>query len=1147
MAENKQMMAAAAMLVDSARTLEYVAEKFESIMDQQASVLDRLSDTLDSMGKEGKGGLGGAKQFGSGIKEMAGGLGELSKVLPELIKGLVGFNKAKAGSELFVNFVNNFSKSIGEAIKVGGDSIKTQYEEFALAFTSISQGIAKLSWGLYMFDKLTTEEGTKRFTDFVTDFFKKFSEFDGKKSKENAEAFSIMSSSIATFGLVIALSTPLYVIGAVGSLIIIPMLALYAYTFGKIGEASEEIREGGRAVAWMGLGIAGFALALFVTKQLSGGSWKDYAEGALIVATGLILFSMLFKFLGDESESIGEGGKAVAWMGLALIALAFGIASFQLLQIDIKSVLIAGAAILVTGLAMGVVGVFAEYIEKGAFAIAVGGLSLIVLALGLGAFRLFKITADDYMMAGAAIVAVSGAMALAGLAAIPIFFGAAALILASVALITLAAGLTVIGAVYNKAADGILAKPADGGYSTNLELIINGVASAFSINVADSAMMFVGATALIFASIAMVTLTVGLFAMEAVYKLAKNGILATDKATGYPTNLNMIINGVASAFAINPIDSVLMIAGAAGLIIASVAMVTLSGGLLVFNLMYKKSQELFSPSDQDPSRSKLTYALDSIIDGFVMNPLRLAGFYLSIPAWLMAGFALMSIGAGIAKFVDFVQKKIDVNKIGDMIKTVLTSVTDVFTGVSKGGDLVDWDSVEDGIDAVSGIGNIISGIADGVAKMADLKFPIYGKDGKITGYYGIGDKQFAQVSTNMKLIINAVAGTLTEIGKSQGETGWFSKTDGEKGADVIRGIGGDLVGLADFVQKAANLTFPIYDKDGKQIGVTTLNPAQLGDGGSVRKNIISMIQAVTGALAAVGSGEAAKSGWFNDSDIEKGKAAIQGIAGDLNGIATMVQTVAGIQDFSQVSTRIKSILMVIPQAFLDASKIIEPNKATLYSVSGVIKTLAGPLESLTDLIMKADEKKISGAGISKSISSVMSAVASIKPNDSFGAVVGFLERMAATADPMTKLANSFEKIAKSMDKFAGTFKKMSPSAVKTSDMLIQSLVTFAKVDPNAFNTLTDKGKALINFIYEKGAESKAPEAATPPAPSLAKTAEPGKKPLAPAAPVTPAGPSKESLQMTQLMTDLSTNMSSMAGALKDIKMILQGTLKVQTI
>lgn len=1116
MAAEKALLMAASMLTDSARSMDHVVDKLESIAEQQAATLDRLADKLDNIGSRGK--ASGGK---STDDTAMGGIAQKFKSLTSSLSEL-----ADAGPKL----------------KEG--------------FEALTNGLKALNMSLKIYSKIP-EDAVDNLIKFLKNISDQFQSIDTKKIKEGGEGMSVMATGIAQLGLVLLLATPLYIVGAVGSLLIIPLLALYAYTFSKIGEVGPQITEGAKSIGWMALGIVGFSIALFATKELAGGSWKEYAVGSLIVLSGITLFSLAFYFLGQFAQPIEDGAKAVAWMGLALISLAFGIAAFQLLKVDIKSVLIAGAAVAVTGIAMGLVGIFATQIEEGAFALAVGGLALIVLALGIGSFKLFKITSEDFLMAGAAVVAVGGAMALAGLFSVPIFLGAAALLVASIAMITLSLGILALSSTYQKAMSGLLAPSVMDPEQSNMEMLIGGIVSAFTINPIKSAFMLVGAASLIVASVAMLTLSAGIMAINFAYKKAKDGILAVDPADPDELMMNSVITGIVSAFTINPIKSAFMMLGAAGLIVASVAMMTLAGGLLFFNFVYKKlkDSDLFGISASDPEMSNFEYALTSIVDGMVMNPIKLAGFYLSVPAWLTAGFALMSIGAGLSRFVEIVQKQIPINKVGDMIAMVLTSVTDVFTGVSRNGDMVDWDDVEDGIDAVSGVGNIILGIAEGVGKMAELKFPIYGKDGKITGYFGIGDKQFEQVSTNMKLLITAIAGTLTEIGKSQGDTGWFSKTDGEKGAEIIRGIGGDLVGIADFVQKAANLTFPIYDANGKQTGVTTIDPAMLAEGGSVRNNIISMITAVTSALADVGSGAAAQSGWFSDSDIEKGKLAIQGISADLNGIAQMVTSVAQVKDFSQVANRIKLTLMIIPQAFLEAAKIVEPNKEQLENITNIFGTLVDPLKNFIELLAMVEEKKISektGAGLSTSLTKIMATIAGIKPNmdmSSLDKAVGYLERMAAVADPLTKLSNSFEKIAKSMDKFAASFKKMNPQNVKTSDMLIQSLVTFAKVDPNALNTLNDKGKALINFIYEKGEQPKqAP--VTQPAVSNVIQSEPGKTAVKPTATQTATAAKEQQVanaQLTQMMTDLTTNMANMASALKDIKFILQGELKVRAM
>ena len=69
--------------------------------------------------------------------------------------------------------------------------------------------------------------------------------------------------------------------------------------------------------------------------------------------------------------------------------------------------------------------------------------------------------------------------------------------------------------------------------------------------------------------------------------------------------------------------------------------------------------------------------MNALIDGMVISPLRLIGLYAAFPAWIGAGVALISIGAGISKFVEMVEKNIDINKVGASVSSVLGSVAGV--------------------------------------------------------------------------------------------------------------------------------------------------------------------------------------------------------------------------------------------------------------------------------------------------------------------------------------------------------------------------------------------------------------------------------------------------------------------------------------
>lgn len=1103
---------AAKMMADSARSMESVMEDMENSVASQNLMLGAFVDRLDELIKK----MGASKSA-----EKAG--------------------PASKGGSAFSSL-----KGLGDIKKETGENLKSMGE----GLTSFSKGLLDFSKTALKF-MMVPEKVLTSMTDFIVGLAEKLAKIDGKKIDEGATGLSNMASAIALFGLTLALSAPVYLIAALGTLVILPVIGAFAWTFAMIGKAAESIDKGAKAIAWMGLAIASFGLAMWITKSLVGGDWKGFAIASLVVIGALSLFSITFYLIGGFADPIEKGAKAVAWMGLAIVSIGIGLALFQAFSIGMGTILVAAAAVALLGISFGIAGVFGSLIEAGALPLAMAGLALIVLALGIGSFRLFGIQPADYLNSAAAVVAVGGSMAIAGLMAPLILLGAASLIVAGVSLLFLALGLTVMNAVYSKAIDGILAPSLNDPNKTNLDVVIGSMVSAFAISPIDAVKMFVGAASLMVASIALITLSFGLSVMNSMYTKSLSGLLAPSSNPDYKTNLDYVVGSVVDAFTINPVKSVMMLVGAVGLIFASVAMITLAGGIFVFNKVYQKIETsgLFKPNAQNPDATNFEHTMDAIVNGMVISPMRLIGLYAAVPAWIMTGIGLITIATGLAKFANIIEKNLDINKVGDMVTKVLTTVAECLISVGNG-DTVDWDAVEDGISAVSGVGNVLSSIADGVSKMATLKIPIYDKNGNVTSYITIGDKQFQQVTINMKKIINAVVGTLTEIGKSQGETSWFSKTAGEKGADTIRGIGQDLVGLADFVQKAANLTFPIYDSNGKEIGRTTITPDMLEKGGSVYRNIVSMITAVTGALGDIGSGAAAQGGWFVDSDIEKGKAAIAGIAGDLKGIADLVTSVANVKDFGVVDTNIRRILILIPNAMLGAAAVIDKNKAKLLQTGAYINKIMEPISAIIDALAKVVEKKISekdGMVLGKSIQTLISSFDGIKPDanyDNFKKAVEYIEKLAGTADPMDRLAKSFERIAKTMNTFGMAFKKMDKGTLQNSNMLIQSLTVFSKVDPNSLNALSDKGKLLIKYIYENGGPTKTPPTAPTPAPtantSQAGTTESPKLNPQAQAKSSPAAPAFDMTQMYELMGQIAAKL----GILEDINDKLGGTLKV---
>ena len=150
--------------------------------------------------------------------------------------------------------------------------------------------------------------------------------------------------------------------------------------------------------------------------------------------------------------------------------------------------------------------------------------------------------------------------------------------------------------------------------------------------------------------------------------------------------------------------------------------------------------------------------------------------------------------------------------------------------------------VTDGIGAVQGLGNAIAEIAKGVQAFADLKAPIY-KDGKVVGYEPMSKDVFAKVDENIRLIVTGLTKTMGEIGNNpdaSSDWGWFGTSKIQKGIDVVKSFGEPIKKIAD-----AAKTFMDVKVD--PVALTA--------------KIQGVISGMTTALSSAGAGDAAQIGF----------------------------------------------------------------------------------------------------------------------------------------------------------------------------------------------------------------------------------------------------------------------------------------------
>lgn len=297
----------------------------------------------------------------------------------------------------------------------------------------------------------------------------------------------------------------------------------------KDAEAKMQAITGGiDALKGLGMAIFKFAgmLALSLPLLILG-------IPALLIAVPMVLLIGGMFYLLDKmniERSIKKVSIGLTFAGLAIVTLGAAFTLFEMLAPPIEQIFQIGAVVLGTALIFGIAGKFAGSIAQGALVMALAAVPIYLIAASFALFR--KAVPPDSEgwttigQVSAVVVGLGLAMAGAGAAAVLIAPGAASMVLAGVALIALAAGLSAIATVFKPGKFDYLL--ADSGHETegflgfgggrmmsNMEWALFSVARSFAIPPTAIAAMYVGAPALMMSGLALVAIAKGIEKFQA--------------------------------------------------------------------------------------------------------------------------------------------------------------------------------------------------------------------------------------------------------------------------------------------------------------------------------------------------------------------------------------------------------------------------------------------------------------------------------------------------------------------------------------------------------------------------------------------------------------------------------------------------------
>tara|TARA_Y100000287_G_scaffold182444_1_gene180001 strand:+ start:3167 stop:6409 length:3243 start_codon:yes stop_codon:yes gene_type:complete len=703
---------------------------------------------------------------------------------------------------------------------------------------------------------------------------------------------------------------------ALSSLIIVPAMkgALGAVViFGALGlifglmpkKALDGMKEASDSLLMLGLGI----LAVSTSLALVGLIMVPALKG-LLVASGIILgLGLVFAGLVKLKiiDKIEEGSKGLLFAAGAILGLGIALALFNVITPPLEALLNVAMVVGAVGIAFGLIGLVSKFIEKGAKAMLWASLSILALGLSIKAFT---------MLVGGISMSVETFAPLLLIGAIGLVFG------------------------------------------------IAGAAAKFIVK---------GAVAMIIAGVSLLVIGAGIAVMRKAF--GENGWELLGQTAALVVGLGLAMAGAGAA-------AMFIIPGAAAMILAGGALIAIGAGMMVlrklnFKEMTKSSGVLGDSGKKTKGflgigggrpKTNMEVMFEAIAVSFMLNPFHVAAMYAGAPALIMAGGALLSIGAGIKSFMKIAEST-DLPKLGTNVNLIVSALADNFARIGReypgggtgilgalfggGGGSV----VAQGISAVSGMGRALTGIAKGVQSMANLKFPTgFDKDGNPTGFETIDVGTVVPgLIKNTKLLVAGLSEVFAEVGQSEAAQGssWFTSSAYEKGIKVVKKMGTPLYNLAKGVQNMANLKFPTgYDKDGNATGYESI-----GSVGALipklTKNTKELILGLSQVFQEIGQGDAQTSSWWQGSTtFEKGIEVAGALGKPYEVLGKTIEHVTKIMDFDFDGAALKARTTAMVAAFLAMGMVVQGQDIDMDDAADFVQDVSKSYQSMSRSVPK---------------------------------------------------------------------------------------------------------------------------------------------------------------------------------------------------
>ena len=331
----------------------------------------------------------------------------------------------------------------------------------------------------------------------------------------------------------------------------------------------------------------------------------------------------------------------------------------------------------------------------------------------------------------------------------------------------------------------------------------------------------------------------------------------------------------------------------------------------------------------------------------------------------------------------------DFIKASENIATIVTMMFDALINVVKTKpEYFEADAditFKNVVESVTGVGNIIKNIADGINTFAKGGIPKYDKEGKIVGYDKIKNEDILLMTANVKLVMSALTHAVISAG-SMIDT--LSSSEEFKSAiDNVSKIGSLVKNIAEGVQAWANMKMPTggWKSDGSAKGYRKLKPEDITN---AKANIVHIVKTLCEAMIEAANTKLSNGvilANFADSDVIPNILVVTGDITDIiNNLSDIVKNIGEFkiptgyksdgsvkgynkltdEDINAFAATISNLLTIIPQTISDVytsnSKLFTEDfiKTTteIYNVIGNIDSLVNGLMSLINTFSDNGEK-----------------------------------------------------------------------------------------------------------------------------------------------------------------------------------------------